>query len=247
MKMKKMVAIVLLNIVVSLMLMSCGNAAGNRTNPAGEVLAVEDDLTEEKSTPSDVDSATKPEGNNGYDGLNGTEYIFLNGKMTIPLSEDAYNVLVEDIDPNSPAIARLGLDKSRIDQYMRMASTSLEAYPVSAGGIGNSDLSLNLKIKEPEYTGVYSLNNFTQEEREAFALEMLSSFTDVRGDYAWFESNGIPWLVFECDMSLNKQLRYATVIDGRMIYLYFAKSSDYPNAEEAEELKAIVQSIKWNW
>lgn len=207
--------------------------------------AAADDVTSGEETTADDMLSENETSNSDFTPIDGTEFTFLDGKMTVVLSEDDYDVLVADNDPDSPALSHQGLTKEKADLYMSLIGYALKACPVGET-ITNSDLIFEVNIKEPNYAEIGTLKSLTEAEQDVVASALTSGFKGVRNGYQWFRTDSVDWIVFDCDMSLCKETRYATIYDGRMIYVFFSRESDYPSEEDALILHNIVQNIKWN-
>lgn len=183
--------------------------------------------------------------NEGLPLIEGTEYEFLSGKMAVVMSEDEYDVFTEDTPFDSPALAHQKLEKDRVDLYVVLSGYSLIAVPVG-DSLADSQFEIKVNIKEPKYDAISNLKDLDQDVKDECALALVSSFSADTNTYTWCETPYVDWIVFECDMQISKELRYATIIDGRMIYIIAGKPDTYPSNAESAEVERIVRNIKWD-
>lgn len=174
----------------------------------------------------------------------GTEFSFLDGKMTAYISEDKYDVLTVDTPADSQALMHQGLDKDRADLYMSACGYALVAVPVGEK-LGGSEKTLKFNIKDPKYEGIDALADLSSAEEETMASACVSGFDTIDPGYEMVTYDGVDWFVFNCDMGISQQWRAATIIDERMIYIIVAREGGVINSEDKEELLAVTQNIRW--
>ena len=163
-------------------------------------------------------------------------YEILSGPFKVTLDDTLYTVLVPGMANNDPAIIRSGITAEQIDLYLSLSNRELLL--LKLGDTVTSDFSISIRVKDRKY-----------EDLDLRTLDSLSVRLVFEQLYATFGSdtsnkeiitiNGIPYLKF----NWKDEQRYATILDGDMIYIWGKRANGSLSNEEQALLRHVVESI----
>ena len=172
------------------------------------------------------------------DGADG-EYVFMDGKLTLRFDPTAYDVYLQDNSGNVEMLEKQGLSVENMDQYMNMLGYQLMAIPAGTP-FRDAKWRFLLHAKAPAYPSLKNLKDLSEIEKRVLCNAIMSGF----GDSNWelVKSDTVDYIAFE---ALNS-VRYATVVDERMVYLYVASEDGPVTDEHREALRSIMEGVRWN-
>ena len=187
--------------------------------------------------PGDNEESSASDGNSTD---SGKEYSLMEGRLKVTLSDD-YDVYIKNVTEITQEMAdHHGLDKERLELYLSMQGSDLLA--VKKGELlgGRSD-EIHIRIKPDSYTGIDNFNQLSGMEQNILADALVSGFNDA-GDYELHHTEDMCFIVFETDL-LGKQLRYATIVDEAMIYLYYKPIGELTD-ENRRTLRDVADTMR---
>lgn len=168
------------------------------------------------------------------------KYSFLDGKMLMYLSEEQYDVFTQDNTDNQLSLERQGIAQEKMDEYMQISGYALKAVSVGEDFI-DPEFVITLNVKDKDYEGIPNLKNFPQEEKELMGSTMILGWPGT-DSYEWYSTETADYIVFDTQLS-GYERRYATIFDGRMIYIFLTDFEGPLDFEEKEILREIVDNI----
>lgn len=172
------------------------------------------------------------------------KYLLLDGKVSIELSEDEYDVFEIDNTNNQLALERQGLPQEKVDLLMRLSGRELRAVPVGES-LADSKTTLYVRIKPDTYPGLDNLRDLPQGLKDELAAALVSGFPKCDG-YEWHSSDCADYIVFETVLTEN-ETRYATIVDDSMIYIILTNSKGKNDEEAHQKLQKIVDTIEFHF
>ena len=167
------------------------------------------------------------------------EYTFMDGKLTLQFDPAEYDVYTQDNSDMTEVLERQGLTQAQMDMYMQGLGYQLMAVPAGESFL-DCDWRFLLHVKAPKYDDIKNLKDF------GTAYEKFLCGTIVRGfgvsQWDLVQTDAVDYFVFE---ALNS-VRYATIVDERMIYLYITAEKGSVTDEQREALRAIMEGVHWN-
>lgn len=160
-------------------------------------------------------------------------------KLSVP---SMYDVLIKGQDVSEETASSHGVTQGQLSAYISLSFDELIA--VSKDEPMSDCDTIRLKIKEDSYPEIGSLNDYSTFEKRLIADALLSGMV-TSDSYELYETDEICFIVFEYGL-INPQLRYATIIDGDMIYLYYDAARTGEINEEIEvKLKEIADTFSY--
>ncbi|MER2142641.1 MAG: leucine-rich repeat domain-containing protein [Eubacteriales bacterium] len=169
----------------------------------------------------------------------GQSYSFMDGRLTVNLDPAVYDVFLQDNAENEAVLERQGLTRDKMDAYMQGVDYQLMAVPAGTPFL-ESDWRFLLHIKAPKYKGIRNLKDFSETEKRLLIDTIVRSFHV--SDWQLVHTDAVDYFVFEALGSV----RYATIVDERMIYLYIKAENGQVTDAHREALRAIMEGVRWN-
>ncbi len=166
-------------------------------------------------------------------------YTVMDGHITVYLDRNAFDVFLQDNSDNQEALEHQGVTRAQMDLYMNGVGYDIMGVPCDQS-IKDCDWRFILHVKDPAYEGIDNLKNLGEIEKGMLGDTLAASF--AIDDYELYQTEDVDYIVFE---ALNS-LRYATIIDGRMIYIYIHMDHGSVTDSERELLRSIIDRIDWN-
>lgn len=104
------------------------------------------------------------------------------------------------------------------------------------------NLTYLCRIKDNKYEGV-DLRRCSAAEATSLLNVIYGSFGTTATDKEIVTINGVPYLKF--NWMNGTQLRYATIVNGDMIYIWATRDDGNINAEDAALLLDVVESVMY--
>ncbi len=164
-----------------------------------------------------------------------TAYPLAEAEAVQYMSEDVFNIFVQDNQAGSQSLKRCGKTKADMDDYMQSVGFSLRAVPVDAEAWGDN-FEIRISIQDGKYPQIGNLKDLGDTELSETAAKLLSGFT-AEG-YEFYENDQALYIVFDCDM-YSPQQRYATIVNGDMIYIFCRSDTELSDAMR-DELRQTV-------
>lgn len=110
--------------------------------------------------------------------------------------------------------------------------------------IGRADFEIQIKVKTKDY-GVSNLKDVNEKEFNEFAEWLMQEFSSAECDgYEIYETPNAKFIAFDCKMT-KYQKRYATVINGKMVYFIASSPNLKISEEQNNDIKNMVDSLKY--
>ena len=219
----KKIYLLVLSLLMAILVTACNNT---------ENIAVE--TTEETVTSQTEKSITETK-----EPVDGTEIELdgINGTAVIP---SGFYILREDYPLTEKMCSDIGVELDNVQKAISMLQGQTLIVPDNEPY--SSSLHYYIKVKEKKYDDI-TLSNLSDYECSIFASSVVKSFGT--NDYEIVERNGLRFFVFNADQGMGNVCRYATVIDGHMIYVYSNTASDGVTEEQKAVLEKIAFSIQY--
>lgn len=169
-------------------------------------------------------------------------YMLSAGPITVTLDENKYNIFCQEMTENDLAIIRSGEDAQAINDYLDINNKDMVI--VNMDETIPAELSISIRIKDQTYKNV-DLRDCSLANAK-MALDIIySSFEDTgtATDKEFVVINNVPYLKFR--WMNNSQLRYATIVNGDMIYIWASHKDSGIVDADAELLLQVVKSIQY--
>lgn len=169
-------------------------------------------------------------------------YMLPAGPITVTLDENKYNIFCQGMTKNDLSIIRSGDDAQAINDYLDINNKDMVI--VNMDETIPAEFSISIRIKDQTYKDV-DLRNCSFDTAK-MALDIIySSFEDTgtATDKEIVVINNVPYLKFR--WMNNSQLRYATIINGDMIYIWASHKDSGIVDADAEMLLQVVKSIQY--
>ena len=179
-------------------------------------------------------SSTVASGSAGQTG--GVEYEFDGGKkhVTFPETYDVYQKDAEDFDDE--LVKRSGLSEEKLRQYLEALDfNDIIAVP-REHQLLEDDRKIYVKVKSDGYEGG-DFRKCSEADRKTLADALVGSFGI--SDYQWLNTGKYDFVCFDVTMN-NHQRRYATLVNGSLVYIYM--STEQPITDE--EIKIVEEVVR---
>ena len=105
----------------------------------------------------------------------------------------------------------------------------------------DADYTFLVHVKKPEYEGIENFSHLGETMENLFANNMITSFGLDPDSFEIYKTENADYIVFE---ALNS-IRYATIMDGSMIYFYIRPEHGEVTDEHREMLRSIMEGVTW--
>lgn len=240
--------ILLLTVIILCTLSSCGLAAvtsstdeqsssENRYDQETDSIQNNDNADTLSQVENDTQSEIATETKDKWD-TDSTEYSIerLNGSIRVP---NGYHVFGEDQNFTEQMCEDIGVRIENMENAIPMLQGQTLIVP--AGEPYADSVHFYLKVKEKKYDDI-TLSKLSISEYNMLASTIVSSF-GVH-DYDTVEENGLRFFVFTANQGLGDVLRYATILNGHMIYVYANIGENTLSEQQRSDLEYIAFSIQ---
>lgn len=221
--MKKTLTLILL----ALMLVLVGACSNSNNNVAVE--------TTEKTTTEQTDNSITET----QDIVNGIEIELkkINGTAVVP---EEFYVIGEDYPITEQMCSDIGVESDNLREGITMLQGQTLIVPNNEPY--SSSLHYYVNVKDKKYEDI-TLSELSETECSLIASTVVNGFGVE--DYEIVERNGLRFFVFNADLGLGNVCRYATIIDGHMIYVYSNTAPEGATEEQRTVLEKIAFSIRY--
>lgn len=218
--MKKILTLILAALIF-ILVAACNNT--NNNNAAVE--------TTEKTTTGQTENPITE----ATESVNGTEIALkkINGTAVVP---NGFYVIREDYPITEQMCSDIGVEFDNIQMAISMLQEQTLIVPCNEPY--SSSLHYYIKVKDKKYKDI-TLSELSDTECSLIVSTVVSSFGV--DDYEIVERNGLRFFVF----NNGNVLRYATIINGHMIYVYSNMLSESATEEQKTVLEKIAFSIRY--
>ena len=244
MKGKTYCAILALSLLFIFFLSGCGKmepGSAGKESPADAAATKEKKDTEETKEKKDPDVKDD-------EGTEWTSFVEQFGSKTYYIPElqgtisvpKEYSVFGKDIYYTDEMCYEAGVNPSNMAQYLSLAFD--QAYIIPRGDkFTDPSIEICLKVKEDKY-GHVDFGSLSETEYKLYADELVAEFS--ADSYSTLKKNGMRFVVFDWNEPTgNTSYRYATIIDGDMIYIYASVTDSAITPEQRVLLESIATSI----
>lgn len=172
--------------------------------------------------------------------VDSTEYSVkaLNGSIRVP---NRYYVFGEDQDFTEQMCEDIGVQFENMKTAMTLLHGQTLIVPADVPYENCSKFFV--RVKDKEYDDI-TLSELSMPEYNYIASLIVSSF-GVK-DYDTVEKNGLRFFVFTANQGLGDVLRYATILNGHMVYVYCEYGENTISEQQRADLEYIAVSIQHN-
>ncbi len=198
-------------------------------------------ITENTATESPTNEVFEQE-TVDLDNLASGEYRITDIPAKITVNEK-YHVYSLDNEYTAEMCASQNVDMDKMKTYLELTKeySNVNMILIPADNpISTTDFEIHIKVKEKGWD-VKNLADLSDYEYKQVADALVAGFDT---DYTTYETNDTKWVVFDCFISTN-QMRYATVLNGKMIYIFGQNKIGPVTEEQRNDLKEIVTSLKF--
>ena len=199
--------------------------------------------TSDKSNQSVAAPENKP---SGEAAIKGTQYNLaaLPGALTI---SDIYNVYSMDSGYTEEMCRQQGVEKTQMDQYLALAGDDMIILPEN-GLFGKPEFQIKVRIKAEDY-GITDMKLQSNAVFDQIAKTLVAGYAEYTtvSEYTAYENSTAKYVVFEYKLpGLSKyQRRYATVINGKMVYFIAETSGDAFTPEQDVQIQTIIDTLTY--
>lgn len=168
------------------------------------------------------------------------EYTLQAGTFTVTLDESKYNILVPGMQISEAAVIRSGIGADMFESYMSINNKALMMFDIKERLPAEFDISI--RIKDKKYADI-DLRKCSASEATMMLNQIYTSFESTASNKEIVTINGVPYLKFTwMDKS---ELRYATIINGDMIYIWATRDNSMVTADDTALLLQVVESVAY--
>lgn len=161
----------------------------------------------------------------------------LKGSVSIP---NGYYVFAEDIPFTDQMCEDIGVKPDNMKTGIGMLQGQTLIVPADEP-YETSEPHIYIKVKEKKYDDI-TLSDLSDSDYELLATTIVSSFGVT--DYETVEGNGLRFIVFTANQGLGNVCRYATILNGHMIYIYISTGDSVITDQQRAVLNYIALSIR---
>ena len=185
------------------------------------------------------DDADTDQSQSAQDGA--IEYTLMDGKMKLNIS-DEFNVLIKgETQITDEIAASFDTDKERLELYLSMQGSDLLAVRKGESLSGGNSGEIHVRIKPDKYNDISNLADLSELEQNMIAKTLISGFPGI-DDYELYKTSDACFIVFEVNM-MGNEIRYATVIDGAMIYVFYHLEDGDITDQDRQMMRDIVDTV----
>ena len=162
------------------------------------------------------------------------------GKISVSEKYHAYSL---DNEYTAEMCASQGVDVDRMKTYLELTKEYSKVNMILVPAeepIATTNFEILIKVKEKDWE-INNLNELNENEYKLTADALVAGFG---ADYETYKINNIKWVVFDCFISTN-QTRYATILNGKMIYVFGQNKTASVTDEQRNDIREIVDSLKF--
>jgi hypothetical protein len=158
---------------------------------------------------------------------------------------EGYDIFFQDNQGNQEALKRKNVTKEQMDKFMQLSGEDVLVLPKDATDIINSTWEITVRVKAGAmYQELGDFNSLSRPALEQYSEELTSSFMGNSG-YQLFETEETIFCVFDWNPPrVNHQQRYASIVNEKMVYIWFSRPNGELTDDDRAMLREIVSSLK---
>ncbi|MCQ2497696.1 MAG: hypothetical protein MJ133_01815 [Lachnospiraceae bacterium] len=156
------------------------------------------------------------------------------------LVPEGYMAISRDVELTDEEVDKLGYSRDKIERYLSLTFYDVIILP-EGYNFSNTPVEFRIEVKNPEYDGI-NFGELSKPEQEAIAQVLILGFNEDK--YELVKTDTTTFIKFYTKLQ-KPELRYATIIDGRMIYIYATEDGGIED-KYADVLESIVFSFRKN-
>ena len=160
----------------------------------------------------------------------------LPGTFDVP---DGYNVYSLESGFTEEMCKAQGVGYDNMERYLEMSTIDVLIVPADQP-LNSAEVQFEIRVKDQKDYGIDNLASLNDEDLKSFANALVAGFGV--SDYEIAEENGLRYVVFSTKI-MQDQVRYATIINGKMVYVFSECNGMLPD-HFAEDLHQIAMSIR---
>lgn len=153
---------------------------------------------------------------------------------------DGYMVFDKDCTFSAEDCDQIGVNYSDMLTYMNVQSSTLIMTPENCLW-ADKPFQINVKYKDRDYENI-TLSELDNASIDILASAIISGFDITSDGYQLYETDNALFIVFDCKILDNEQ-RYATIIDGHMIYIYGSAANGLTE-EQRDLIREVADSLE---
>lgn len=219
------------------LLASCGvDKVTNKTSsPKSNTHTVSETDSKQESEPLVSEPATKPALEPIESGTR-VNIPRLKGSICVP---ECYYALGEDLPYTDEMLNKINIKKENFEEALPFMQGQTLIVP--ADEPYENSLHYRLKVKDKKYNDI-TLSELSLSDYNLLASTIVSSFNV--NHYDTVTGNGLRFFVFNANQGLGNVCRYATILNGHMIYVYVNTGDNLITNEQQTLLESIALSIR---
>lgn len=139
-----------------------------------------------------------------------------------------------------------GTDKATVDTYLLLSGNDMIIVPINTT-FGNGTFRIDIRVKSEKDYGVDNLKHLDDATFKQIADVLVLGFS-VNGEtvnYTVHENDTAKYIVFDWT-AVEPERRYATIINGKMVYFSAQADGDPISAEQDAQLRAILDTLQYS-
>lgn len=238
MKNLKKLLTILLCFIICLSCVGCGDLFSQYQGDSNESIT-DDGESEQYSDITEMTVAEESESVTESDTESENVYLLsaLPGSLEIP---DKYNVYSLDNPFTEEMCKSQGVEYDNMNSYLELSGDDMLMY-FTDDLISNPNCKITVKVKSEKDYGVNNLKYLSDEDFKLWADVMALEF-DVVNEYNVVKTDYAKYIVF--DWKDYNQRRYATIVNGKMVYIIGESTNKDVLASIDEDLKSIAGSLR---
>lgn len=170
----------------------------------------------------------------------GNTYILTALNAEITVAED-YSVYALNSGFTEQMCQTQGIDSAdKMTQYLQLSGNDMYILPREDSFLDPSFV-VSVRIKEEDY-GIESFKDLNDTEFDLMAESLIAGFTGSDG-YTVYENDTAKYVVFNYT-AIEAECRYATILDGKMVYFIVQTDGKTDPADHHERVCAIIDTLK---
>jgi len=160
---------------------------------------------------------------------------------------DSYHVYATNSGYTEQMCAAQGIEKSKVDMYLPLSGYDMLIFPKNEP-FANPNFKINVRAKNDKDYGIQNLKDQSDEEISAMANTLVSGFasTGSVSEPTIYKSSTATYIVFDWfPAGLSSQRRYATIINGTMVYFIGETPADSFTQEQDAQIREIVDTLTY--
>ena len=158
----------------------------------------------------------------------------LSATVRIP---DGYDVFSKDNPVSDEVLKRHNVERDKLEYLISVYNADLWMFPENE--IYPTDFQINIKVKEKEaYVQIDDLRKWSFDDRS----ELVEAFLTGTGadKYEYYESESALFYKADWFMDGHPEERYASIVDGKMLYIYSQRQNGPLTEKDRSNLKYVV-------